>query len=112
MTSGVLIYLITPLLSAVSQLILKKAADQPKYTGVRAYLNAPVILAYALFFGCMLLNVVALRTLDLTVASVLEASGYIYVMALSFLVLKERITPRRLIGNLVIILGIVLALTL
>ncbi|MCI6377196.1 MAG: DMT family transporter [Clostridiales bacterium] len=112
MTSGVLIYLITPLLSAVSQLILKKAADQPKYTGVRTYLNAPVILAYALFFGCMLLNVVALRTLDLTVASVLEASGYIYVMALSFLVLKEKITPRRLIGNLVIILGIVLTLTL
>ncbi|MDO4350785.1 MAG: EamA family transporter [Eubacteriales bacterium] len=112
MTSGVLIYLITPLLSAVSQLILKNAADQPKYTGVRTYLNAPVILAYALFFGCMLLNVVALRTLDLTVASVLEASGYIYVMALSFLVLKEKITPRRLIGNLVIILGIVLTLTL
>ena len=112
MTSGVLIYLITPLLSAVSQLILKKAADQPKYTGVRTYLNTPVILAYALFFGCMLLNVVALRTLDLTVASVLEASGYIYVMALSFLVLKEKITPRRLIGNLMIILGIVLTLTL
>lgn len=112
MTSGVLIYLITPLLSAISQLILKKAAGQPKYTGIRTYLNAPVILAYALFFGCMLLNVVALRTLDLTVASVLEASGYIYVMALSFLVLKEKITPRRLIGNLIIILGIVLTLTL
>ncbi len=112
MTSGVLIYLITPLLSAISQLILKKAADQPKYTGVRTYLNAPVILAYDLFFGSMLLNVVALRTLDLTVASVLEASGYIYVMVLSFLILKEKITPRRLIGNLIIILGIVLTLTL
>ena len=37
MNSGVLIYLITPLLSAVSQLILKKAADNPRYTGVRAY---------------------------------------------------------------------------
>ena len=84
MNSGVLIYLITPFLSAVSQLILKKAADNPRYTGLRAYLNLPVIGAYALFFGCMLLNVAALRTLDLTVASVLEASGYIYVMALSF----------------------------
>lgn len=112
MTDGVLIYLITPLLSAVSQLILKKAADNPKYTGLRAYLNVPVILAYALFFGCMLLNVVALRTLDLTIASVLEASGYIYVMVLSALVLREKITPRKLIGNLVIIAGIVLTLTL
>ena len=112
MNSGVIIYLITPLLSALSQLILKKAADNPRYTGIRAYLNAPVILAYGLFFGCMLLNVVALRTLELTVASVLEASSYIYVMVLSWLVLKEKITPRRLIGNLVIILGIVLTLTL
>ena len=112
MNSGVLIYLITPLLSAVSQLILKKAADNPRFTGIRAYLNLPVILAYGLFFGCMLLNVLALRTLDLTVASVLEASSYIYVMALSFFFLKEKITPRRLIGNLVIIVGIVLTLTL
>lgn len=112
MNSGVLIYLITPFLSAVSQLILKKSADNPRYTGLRAYLNLPVIGAYALFFGCMLLNVAALRTLDLTVASVLEASGYIYVMALSFFFLKEKITLRRLIGNCVIILGIVLTLTL
>ena len=112
MNSGVLIYLITPLLSAVSQLILKKAADNPRYTGARAYLNAPVILAYALFFGCMLLNVVALRTLELTVASVLEASSYIYEMLLSWWFLKEKITPRRLIGNLLIIVGIVLTLTL
>lgn len=112
MNSGVLIYLITPFLSAVSQLILKRAADNPRLSGIRAYLNAPVILAYTLFFGCMLLNVFALRTLDLTIASVLEASGYIYVMLLSFLFLKEKITPRRLIGNLVIVVGIVLTLTL
>ena len=112
MNSGVLIYLITPLLSALSKLILKKAADNPKYTGIRTYLNLPVIAAYGLFFGCMLLNVVALRTLDLTIASVLEASGYIYVMALSWLFLKEKVTPRRLIGNIVIVVGIILTLTL
>lgn len=112
MTSGVLIYLITPLLSAISQLVLKKAADNPKYTGLRTYLNAPVILAYGLFALCMLLNVWALQKLELSVAGILEASGYIYVMVLSALVLKEKITPRRLIGNLIIIVGIVLTLTL
>lgn len=112
MNSGIIIYLITPLVSALSQLILKKAADNPKYKGVATYLNFPVILAYALFFGCMLLNVVALRTLDLTIASVLEASGYIYVMLLSYFFLKEKISKRKLIGNLVIVLGIVLTLTL
>lgn len=110
MNNGVLIYLITPLISAASQLMLKRAADNPKYTGLRFYLNPLVILAYVLFFGCMLLNVVALQTLDLTVASVLEASGFLYVMVLGWLFLKEKITPRKLIGNVLIVAGIVITL--
>ncbi|MDD3336127.1 MAG: EamA family transporter [Eubacteriales bacterium] len=112
MNKGVLIYLITPLISAISQLMLKKAADDSSLTGLRFYLNFRVIAAYALFFGCMLLNIVALQTLDLTTAGVLEASGYIYVMLLSSLFLKEKITRRKLIGNLIIVVGIVLTVTL
>ncbi len=112
MNSGVLIYLITPLLSAFSQLLLKQAADNPRYTGIRFYLNWKVILAYGLFFGCMLLNVIALRSLDLSVAGVLEASSYLYVMLLSWLILKEKLTRRKLIGNALIVLGIVLTLVL
>lgn len=112
MNSSILIYLITPLVSAVSQLILKKAADNPKHTGIRYYLNFSVIFAYALFFGCMLLNIVALQTLDLSVAGVLEATGYVYVMLLSHFFLHEKITRRKLVGNVLIIAGIVLTLTL
>ena len=110
MSNGVLIYLITPLISAASQLMLKRAADQPAYTGIRFYLNPLVIVAYGLFFGCMLLNVYALQTLDLTVASVLEASGFLYVMVLGRLFLREKITARKLVGNALIIAGIVITL--
>lgn len=110
MTSGALIYLVTPLISAVSQLMLKRAADDPRNTGLRFYLNPLVIAAYVLFFGCVLANVLALRTLDLTVASVLEASGYLYVMVLGALFLKEKITPRKLWGNVLIVMGIVITL--
>jgi len=112
MNNGVLIYLITPLVSATSQLMLKKAADNPRYTGLRFYVNPLVILAYLLFFGCMVLNVIALQTLDLTVASVLEASGFLYVMVLGSLFLHERITAKKLVGNALIIVGIVITLTL
>lgn len=110
MTSGVLIYLVTPLISAASQLMLKKAADDPRFTGLRFYVNPLVIAAYALFFGCMVANVFALRTLDLTVASVLEASGFLYVMVLGALFLRERITARKLFGNALIVAGIVVTL--
>jgi len=110
MSSGAVIYLITPLVAAISQLMLKKAADNPSHTGIRFYVNPTVIFAYVLFFGCMVLNVVALQTLDLTVASVLEASGFLYVMVLGALFLGEKITPRKLIGNALIVAGIVLTL--
>ena len=112
MNSGAVIYLITPLVSAASQLLLKKAADNPRYTGLRFYVNPKVIFAYGLFLGCMVLNVVALQTLDLTVASVLEASGFLYVMVLGALFLGEKITPRKLIGNVLIVTGIVLTLVI
>ncbi|MCL1854441.1 MAG: DMT family transporter [Clostridia bacterium] len=112
MTASVLIYLATPLLAAFSQVVLKKAADNPRFTGLGMYLNLPVILAYTLFFGCMLLNVWALRTLDLTIAGVLESSGYIYTVFLARFFLGERITLRKLLGNALIILGIALTLTL
>jgi drug/metabolite transporter (DMT)-like permease len=111
MTGSVLIYLVTPLIAAVSQVILKKVADNPAYKGLRFYLNPPAILAYALFFGCMLLNILALGELDLSVAGVLEASGYLYVLLLSHLFLGEKITRRKLIGNALIVAGIVLTLT-
>ena len=112
MNSSILIYLITPFVAAVSQLILKKAADNPKFKGIRYYLNAPVIFAYTLFFGCMLLNVVALQTLELSVAGVLEATGYLYVMLLSHFFLHEKITARKLAGNALIVTGILLTLLL
>ncbi|HNW85741.1 MAG TPA: EamA family transporter [Candidatus Limiplasma sp.] len=112
MNSGVVIYLVTPLISAASQLMLKKAADNPRYTGVRFYVNPLVVFAYLLFFGCMVLNIVALQTLDLTVASVLEASGFLYVMVLGRLFLQEKITPKKLIGNALIVAGIAITLTL
>ncbi|MDD3411886.1 MAG: EamA family transporter [Eubacteriales bacterium] len=110
MNSGAIIYLFTPLVSAVSQLMLKKAADNPRYTGLRFYLNPLVIGAYALFLGCMLANVAALRTLPLSVASVLEALGFLYVMVLGRLFLNEKITRRKLIGNALIVAGVALTL--
>ena len=112
MNKGVLIYLITPVMAALSQILLKKAADDDRYTGIRFYLNWKVIFAYALFFGCMLLNVIALRYIDLSLGSLMEAASYLYVMLLSWLILKEKITRRKLIGNALILLGIVLALVI
>ncbi len=110
---AVALFLISPLVSAFSQIILKRSADDASLTGIRYYLNIRVIFAYALFFGCMLLNIWAYSLgMQLSLGTILESSGYLYVMLLSALFLKEKITRRKLIGNALIVLGIVLALTL
>lgn len=59
---------------------------------------------------CMALNVVAQMWVGLTLVGVLEALSYVYVMLLSRRFLNEKITRRRLIGNLVIVLGVALTL--
>ena len=110
MNTGLFIYILTPFVAAVSQLLLKKAADEPNKKGLAFYLNGKVILGYVLFFMCMLLNVWALQTLPLSIAGVLEALGYLYVMLLSSLFLGEKITKRKLVGNLIIVLGIILTI--
>lgn len=105
---GIIIYIITPLVASISQVLLKKSAQNPNRTGIRTYLNPTVILAYLLFFGCMLLNVVALRTVELSTAGMMECLSYVYIMILSALIFKEKITTRKIIGNVLIIAGIIL----
>lgn len=110
---AIVLFLVTPLIAAFSQILLKKSADDARYTGLRYYLNIRVIAAYAMFFGCMLLNIWAYRLgMEMSLASILESSAYFYVMILSALFLREKITPRKLAGNALIVLGIVLALVL
>lgn len=109
---AIIIRLLTPFISALCQLLLKSAADDPRCTGLRAYLNARVIFGYGLFFLCMVLNTVTLGHISLTLSGVLDAGGYLYVMLLSHWVLKEKISRRCLIGNLLILAGIAITLFL
>ena len=50
MNSSILIYLITPLIAAASQLMLKKAADDPRFTGLRFYVNPKRWQIFAIFY--------------------------------------------------------------
>ena len=97
-------------ISSVSQVLLKKGAlvNEGK-TGFKAqYLNGYVIGGYALLLVAMLIPLYGYRFVDLKYGAVIESLGYAFVMVLSFLFFGEKITLRRLIGNIVIILGVVL----
>lgn len=105
--SGILIF--STFISSVSQIMLKKSAKKKYESKLKEYLNPIVISAYGLFFLCTLISMYSLKVVPLSMAPVLEASGYIFVGVLSFVFLKEKMTKRQLIGMAVIVIGIIVS---
>jgi len=102
-----LILLGSVFVSSVSQILLKKGAEREYPSRIREYLNPFVMSGYALFFGCTLISMYALKVVPLSMAPVIEAFGYVFVAILSFLFLKEKFTRRQLVGTALIVLGVV-----
>ena len=93
-------------LSAISQILLKKSAEQKHETFLKEYLNWRVITAYGIFFAVLLLNKYAYTRIDLKYGAVIDTFTYVFVLLLSVLLLHEKVSKRQLIGNLFILAGI------
>lgn len=96
------------LFSAVSQILLKQSADQTYKSWIFEYLNWRVILAYFFFFGVLLLNTYCYTQVDMKYGAVIDTAAYVFVLILSKIILNEKITKGKLVGNLIIILGILI----
>ena len=83
MTNTTLLYagilLVGVFLSAISQVMLKKAAARQYDSKLKEYLNPLVIIAYTIFVGTTLLSVYAYKGIPLSMGPVLEATSYIYI---------------------------------
>ena len=101
------IFLISVFISSVSQIILKSSASREKKNLIQEYLNMKVILAYGLFFLSSLITILAYKYVPLSMGTILEASGYIFVAMLGVVFLKEKIGKRKFVGLCCIIIGIV-----
>ena len=101
------IFLISVLVSSVSQILLKISAGKAYDSKIKEYLNAPVIIAYGLFFLSTVVTVLAYKYVDLSLGPVLEATGYIWVTLLGYLILKEKVSRKKMLGLVVIIVGII-----
>ena len=96
------------LISSISQILLKKSADRPHQTGLKEYLNPLVILAYFLFFASTFITIFAYKGVPLSIGPILESTGYVFVAVLGTVFLKEKLTPKKLIGIGIIVLGVIL----
>lgn len=100
------ILLLGVFISAVSQVMLKKASQRKYDSWLREYLNPLVIFAYILFFGTTFLSIVAYRGIPLSMGPILEATSYIYITFFGVTIFKEKLNKGKILALLLIICGI------
>ncbi len=108
MVKGLVIVLVSGIISAFSQVLLKKSAQKTEKKGIGEYLNPFVIGGYALSFLCMILMIVAYRSLPLKYGVVFESLVYLYVMFFGKYFFDEKITKKKFLGNLAIVAGVII----
>lgn len=101
-----ILYLISVTIAAFSQLLLKKSANRTHESLLKEYLNPYVIGGYGLLVMSMLLTIGAYRGLAYKNGPIIESLGYVLVMLLSGIFLKEKITARKIAGTALILAGI------
>ena len=93
----------------INNFILKRMSilDSFNKNDLKEYLNVYVITGYILMVISTVLVVFGLKGVPYKNEPIIESLGYLFVMILSNIILKEKITRKKLIGNLLIFLGII-----
>lgn len=103
MTVYFILLLIMTLLGSVAALFLKRASGSE---GILELLkNINLYIGGSLYFASAVLNIIVLRYLDYSIVLPLTSITYIWTMVLSYLILKERITNKKISGVIMIIIG-------
>lgn len=104
-----LVFIFSIFIASISQIILKLSTRR-KYKNVfMEYLNINVILGYGLMLMSSLLTTIAYKGVPLSYGPIFNSFGYLFVGSLSWLILKEKVSKRKLLGYILIIAGIIIS---
>lgn len=92
--------------ASFSQVLLKMGANRTYENKLREYLNVYVVTGYGMLFASMVLTIVAYSRLNFLSVPVVEALGYVLVPVLSYFFFRERMSLRKVLGILLILVGI------
>ena len=95
MIKSVLIFIVSVCIASISQLLLKKSANQEKKSKWEEYINPYVIIAYLLLFSSTILTMIAYKNLDLSMGVVIESISYIIIAVASYFLFQEKITKNK-----------------
>jgi len=94
-------------LAGCLQLFLKKSAMQEHDRFWKRYFNWKVLLSYCGMLISVFCTIIALRFFPLSMVAIWSAYSQVLVFLLSAIILKEKITKRKVLGLIIIIIGIV-----
>lgn len=98
----------TAFASAVSQILLNISAKKTYENKIKEYLNKWVISSYMILGVVLVVNVYLLKFMNLKEENAVAASTYVFVLVLSRIFLKEKITWKKVWGNILIVVGILI----
>jgi len=106
MNKYVFLLILAVLVSSISQIILKKSSSKTYKSIIKEYLNVYVITGYGLMVLSTVLVVLGLKGVPYKNEPIIESLGYLFVMILSNRLLGEKITKKKVLGNVLILVGI------
>lgn len=95
-------------ISAISQVMLKKAALKKYDSVIKEYLNPLVIIAYSIFVASTFLSILAYKGIPLSMGPILEATSYLYVTFFGVKIFGEKMSKKKWIALGCILTGIVI----
>ncbi len=98
--------LIGTFISAISQVMLKKASQKSYSSWIYEYLNPLVLFAYIIFFTATFMSIMAYKGIPLSMGPVLETTGYIYVTVFGVIFFHEKINVKKIMALIFIVSGI------
>lgn len=97
------ILIIMTIFGSVASLFLKKSSDADGILSIIKNVN--LYIGGFLYLVSAVLNIFILRYLDYSVVLPLTSLTYIWTMVLSYLILKEKITIKKSVGVVLILIG-------
>lgn len=100
-----LLLIIMTLIGSIASLFLKKASGLNGIFGMLKNIN--LYIGGLLYFISAVVNIIVLKKLQYSIVLPLTSITYIWTMVLSYLILKEKITKKKIGGVVLILIGAV-----
>jgi len=103
-----LLTLVIVVFTSIGHLLLKIAATRVSESGGRIYTDPVSVAGYGIFAFVAFLSIYAMKGLDMTAFFALNSLTYICIPILSYFVLRESFTRNKVIGVIIIAVGVLL----